>query len=623
MRIGCQIGIWRGALDLSGAIAATSALGCRGLEVFDTDIVQHYGNEGPLREELQRAGIVLAGASFTSEDFANAAAGRALLNRARRACDFLQAVGAEFLVLDGGGRREPGRQFTEAELAQCAAAMNRIGREAQGRGLQAVVRPRRHCLVETAADVQRLLAAGLNAEVVGLCADAGHEQHAGADPYAVYEQHASRVRYLHISDSGPDHRGALVGRGVLDQRRLMRPLLAAGYDGWVIIDGSHDEVSGDDYVRHAQRYLSTQWPEVAWDGAGPGIESRESGNGGSGHQGGQRLPAWVLRGEDEESTVRERAEEGPVQQIELSEVDRAVGPVALGTIAFSQARRDMAWEVLDAFLAAGGGLVDTAASYQEGEAERVIGEWWAVRGRPTEIVLMDKGNEAEGTLTPEGIREALEVSLRRLGMDYIDLWVIHRDHPEVPVGPVVETLHAEVIRGRVRGYGFSNWSTSRLAEALEHADRYGLRRPSISSLHVSLARPLETVWGHQHAALSDLAWHAEVGLPIAAWAPLGHGFLSDNPMPFPESRDWVMGWYHYKANFARLARARELAEAKGVTVAQVALAYVLHLPPPVVAIAGALTREEVASALAAADLVLQDSEVKWLNLEMAKLPAVA
>jgi aryl-alcohol dehydrogenase-like predicted oxidoreductase len=312
-----------------------------------------------------------------------------------------------------------------------------------------------------------------------------------------------------------------------------------------------------------------------------------------------------------------------VQQIELPELDRAIGPVALGSITFNQARRDMAWEVLDAFLAGGGGLVDTAASYQQGEAERVIGEWWAVRGRPAEIVLMDKGNEPEGTLTPEGIREAIEVSLRRLGMDCVDLWVIHRDDPEAPVGPVVEALHAEVIRGRLRGYGFSNWSTARLAEALEHAERYGLRRPSVSSLHVTLARPQEPVWGHQHAAPSDLAWHAEAGLPIVAWAPLGHGFLSDSPMPFPESRDWVVRWYHYKANFARLARARELAEAKGVTVAQVALAYVLQLPPPMVAIAGALTHEEMASALAAADIVLQDSEMKWLNLEVAKLPAVA
>jgi sugar phosphate isomerase/epimerase len=279
MRIGCQIGIWRGALDLSGAIAAVGALGCRGLEVFDTDIAQHYGKEGPLRDELLRAGIVLTGASFTSEDFINAAAERGLLSRARRACDFLKAVGAGFLVLDGGGQREPGRQFTGAEFAQCAAAMNRIGREAQVRGLQAVVHPHRQCLVETAADLDRLLAAGLNAEVVGLCADAGHEQPASADPYAIYEQHASRVRYLHIGDIGPDHRGALVGRGVLDQPRLMKPLLEAGYDGWVIVDGDHDEAGGHDYVRHAQRYLRTQWPEVAWEGAESGIGSRESGVG--------------------------------------------------------------------------------------------------------------------------------------------------------------------------------------------------------------------------------------------------------------------------------------------------------------------------------------------------------
>lgn len=268
MRIGCQIGIWRGALDLSGAIAAAHTLGCRGLEVFDTDIAQRYGEEKPLREELQRAGIVLTGAYFTSQDFINAAAGRSLLNRARTACDFLKAVGAEFLVMDGGGQREPGQQFTEAEFAQCAAAMNRIGREAQARGLQAVMHPHRRCMIETAADLERLLAAGLNTDVVGICPHAGHQQHAGADPYLIYEQHASRVKYLHIGDIDANNQGALVGRGVLDQRRLMKPLLEAGYDGWIIIEGGYQEASAHDYVRHAQRYLRAQWPHLVWEGDG-------------------------------------------------------------------------------------------------------------------------------------------------------------------------------------------------------------------------------------------------------------------------------------------------------------------------------------------------------------------
>lgn len=312
------------------------------------------------------------------------------------------------------------------------------------------------------------------------------------------------------------------------------------------------------------------------------------------------------------------AEEEPVQHtIELPGLGRAVGRIALGSIAFNYARRGMVYETLDAFLAAGGGLVDTAAGYQQGEAEEVIGEWWARRGRPADIVIMDKGNESEGTLTPDGIREAVQASQRRLGVDRLDLWVIHRDHPEAEVGPVVETLNAEVSRGQLRGYGFSNWSTARLTEVVEYAARHGLQRPAVSSLHVSLARPQEEVWGHRHAAPSDLAWHAAAGLPIIAWAPLGHGFLSDNPMPFPESREWVARWYHCKANFARLARVRELAEEKRVTVAQLALAYVLHLPAPLVAIAGALTREEVIEAGAATDITLQDSEVKWLNLEMA------
>ncbi len=281
MRIGCQIAIWRGALDLSSALAAASALGCRGVEAFDTDIMSYYGKEGPLRDELQQTGVVLTGAYFTSPDFANAEVGRGLLNRVKTLCDFLKAVSAEFLVMGGGPPRQPGQQFTEAEFAQCAAAMNRLGREAQGRGLQAVVHPRQRCMVETPADVDRLLAAGLNTEVVGLCPHAGHQQGAGADPYVIYEQYASQVRYLHIGDLDAHN------RGVLDQPRLMKPLLEAGYDGWVIIDGDHEEASGHDYVRHAQRYLTAQWPEVRWEGDGRGVEESKSRGVGNGRERGR------------------------------------------------------------------------------------------------------------------------------------------------------------------------------------------------------------------------------------------------------------------------------------------------------------------------------------------------
>jgi inosose dehydratase len=132
--------------------------------------------------------------------------------------------------------------------------MNSIGKAVQEYGVAACVHPPAGCMIESPKDLDKLLEY-LDTSLVGLCLHAAHQVIADFDPYEMYEKHAALVRYLHIGEIGDDKKGALLGEGILDQKRLMKAILDAGYDGWIIIESSKEGVEPKDYVLHAKRYI--------------------------------------------------------------------------------------------------------------------------------------------------------------------------------------------------------------------------------------------------------------------------------------------------------------------------------------------------------------------------------
>jgi inosose dehydratase len=135
--------------------------------------------------------------------------------------------------------------------------MNSIGKAVPEYGVAACMHPHAGCMIESPQDLDRLLE-HLDTALVGLCLHAAHQYMAGYDPYEMYEKHAALVRYLHIGEISSDKKGALLGEGVLDQKRLMKTILDAGYDGWIIIESSKDGVPPRDYVLHAKRYIEEE-----------------------------------------------------------------------------------------------------------------------------------------------------------------------------------------------------------------------------------------------------------------------------------------------------------------------------------------------------------------------------
>jgi aryl-alcohol dehydrogenase-like predicted oxidoreductase len=281
-----------------------------------------------------------------------------------------------------------------------------------------------------------------------------------------------------------------------------------------------------------------------------------------------------------------------------------------------QVQRSHAFRLFDVFFERGGNCFDTAFKYRDGMCEQLLGDWIAFHGIRDQVVLLDKGAHTPECY-PAVIEPQLMASLQRLQTSCIDLYMLHRDNPEVPVGEFITALNAQQKAGRIRLFGASNWSLSRICEANCWANEHGMYGFSAISNHFSLATMVRPAWtgcvASQDAAAR--AWFLQTQMPLFPWSSQAHGFFADQSRPQDVSRPvLVRGWYS-QDNFHRLERARQKASQCGVLPTVVALAYVLHQPFPIFPLIGARLPEHIYSAFQALDLSLSEQEMCWLNLE--------
>lgn len=307
-----------------------------------------------------------------------------------------------------------------------------------------------------------------------------------------------------------------------------------------------------------------------------------------------------------------------MKRIDVPYLDRSCSQLVLGTMAFSFERRDHWWRLMDAYFEAGGNCVDTAYVYYGGESERVIGEWIQARGCRDEMIVLTKGahplRDGKPRVTPEAILHDFEISRERLGVETIDLYLLHRDDPAVPVDEIVDCLHGLRQQGKVRAYGGSNWSVHRLQQANDYARTKGLTPFAASSPNFSLAVPNVPRWpGCVSVMPEDLAWYETAQMPLFSWSSQASGFFTGRYAPDKTDHAEMVRVYYSQENWNRYGRARKLAAAKGVDANQIALAYVLCQPFPTFALIGPLTNEELKSSMRAVDVLLSREEVMWLD----------
>ncbi len=310
-----------------------------------------------------------------------------------------------------------------------------------------------------------------------------------------------------------------------------------------------------------------------------------------------------------------------MKRIKIPGVDQGISQLILGTMMYSPDSYEHSTKMLDTFFEAGGNTLDTAHIYGGGNSERLIGQWMQERGNREDVFLIDKGGHPYGgqpnRVSPEYIKHDLDENLTRLNTDYIDLYMLHRDDPTMPVSTIIDYLNEEIDAGRIRTIAASNWEPNRIVEANTYASKNNLSGFVSCSNNISLAVPMEPMWGGCVNVDDDARrWHVESQFPLMPWSSQARGFFSgaftqDNP----NNGDMVRVYYN-DDNFERLARAKQLGNKKGFSAIQVSLAYCVHLPFPIFPIVGPANLEEMESSLGALNLELSDDEMSWLNLEV-------
>ena len=295
---------------------------------------------------------------------------------------------------------------------------------------------------------------------------------------------------------------------------------------------------------------------------------------------------------------------------------RDLSVLVLGTTLYRTATDDASTELLDAWLELGGNVVDCGREY--GESERVLGRWLRDRGRRDDVVVLTKGahqDEERRRVTPRDLSADLHESLEVLGATSIELYLLHRDDPSQPVGPLVEVLNEHRRAGLIGAFGASNWTTQRLDEADDYARQHDLEPFSCSSPALSLAQQQEPPWPDTVSAddAGSLAWYERRGMPLFAWSAQAAGFFAGVSGPDVERV------YGSDANLERLRRATALGRSIGHTANAVALAWVLSQPFPTYAIIGPRTVDELRRSVAALEIELSEEERRWLNLEAETL----
>src|SRR5205085_586979 len=207
-------------------------------------------------------------------------------------------------------------------------------------------------------------------------------------------------------------------------------------------------------------------------------------------------------------------------------------------------------------------------------------------------------------MAPEDIKGDLDLALDRTGAGTADLYVLHKDAEEVPVGVIVDALDECVRAGKTTVVGGSGWTTRRLGMANSYAAVHGKAPFVVSSPNHSLAVPREPMWQgcvYLPGDAAALAWYEETQLPVLAWSSQARGFFSGRFSPGEGPDPDVLRVYDTPDNWQRLERTRALALKLGCTHTQIALAWVLRQPFPVFALIGPHSRAELEDCLGALD----------------------
>ncbi len=314
-----------------------------------------------------------------------------------------------------------------------------------------------------------------------------------------------------------------------------------------------------------------------------------------------------------------------MQYVNLGRAGLKVSRLCLGTMTYGTPKwrewvltEEQSRPFLRRALEVGITFFDTADMYSVGASEEVLGRALKEYAKRDQVVVatkvffpMGEGPNDRG-LSRKHIMDAVDASLRRLGMDHVDLYQIHRWDYETPIEETLEALHDVVKAGKARYIGASSMYAWQFARALSASDRHGWTR------FVSMQNHYNLIYREEEREMIPLC-RAE-GIGVIPWSPLARGFLAGNRMrqgwgetTRARTDDYAQKMYYSESDFTVAARVEELAARRGVKPAQIALAWLLSRPGVIAPIIGASRMEQLDQSIAALDITLDADECRFLE----------
>lgn len=426
------------------------------------------------------------------------------------------------------------------------------------------------------------------------------------DPFPYYEALKPYIMRVHVKEvvlghfphrekcnGGLEILPVMPGAGVMQLRPLLKKIRDDGYDDGLAIEYAEPKgVSGMDNAGAVKPYAD--WIRDVWN--------------------------------DEDELP-------PYQKIEG--IDKPVSRIFFGTAMMPVFTGKKCDEIFDQMYALGINAFDCARGY--GMAEKSLGTWVKDRNNRDKVVILTKCGNVSITgkvhINRSVMEKELETSLKTLQMDYVDIFLLHRDDPNTPVSEYIDTMNDFVREGKIRVFGVSNWTKERIEEANTYAAEHDLQPFTISSPNFGLAEQVEDPWGGDCVTISGDAnapvreWYAKNQMPVLAYSSLARGFFSGRF----KAGDWdgarkVLDkagkkGYLYQVNMDRLARCEELAAKKGCSVAQIAISYIFSNDMNLFALVSTSKQSRMKENIWAANHLLTEEEVAYLEAESHEMSA--
>lgn len=320
-----------------------------------------------------------------------------------------------------------------------------------------------------------------------------------------------------------------------------------------------------------------------------------------------------------------------MKTVAIPGVPFAVSRICLGCAPYgSSIPASTAHKIMDYYFDRGGFFFNTAHEYGDGLSEQCLGEWVTSRGVRDRVIITTKGGEdgnVPGSLTlhREDLIQDMDESLSRLGLDYVDFFMLHVDDPAVGIDEIMDTLEDLRKAGKTRYYGCSNWSVKRQREAADYAKKHGYPGFVIDEIEFNLARNNRTNRGICKWLDEDyIALHEDDGVCVGGYSALAAGIFSQYAVTgnFDHLTGFRESLFDNPYNREMAARIKKLSVETGRTAAQIQLAWLMNHPYhfPSFSIIGAGEVGHLEDSLGACDLRLTPDRMDYLCPDYREFP---